>query len=228
MSRRKNPNEEDFSGLLRKGLSGNLNYITFKQKSRSPVFLQFQPFVSRVNPQVIYIGGKLSAFPDKASQKYLGLDGDDQVQMLKNAWKKLPQDRVSAQRVGSNAGFHVVAGTGDKELLEQKFDKGHLVHKLLEAVEEAMVIEIDNKDEVVAYLSIKFHQQLAHVFTGSGKVKERLVGKKSTCLIGQNLIFDETLTNQLLVDVGLLEQLPNVEEDEDGGIDTEDDQDEAA
>jgi hypothetical protein len=225
VSRSKNPKEDDFSNLLRRGLSGNLDYITLKQKSRSPVFLQFKPFVQRINSQVIYIGGKLSAFPDKESQKFLGLETGDQVNLLKAAWKKLPQDRVNQSRVGSNAGFHVVAGYADQTLFETRFDKGHMIHKLLEAIEEGLGIEIDNKNEVVGYLSLKYHQQLPHVFAaGVKKTKDRLVGKKSNCLIGQELIHDLTLANTLLVDVGLLEKLPDTEDD----AEDDEDQDEAA
>lgn len=207
-SRRKSPTKTDFisKGLLRDGLSSSKSYVILKQKSRSPVFLQFKPFIHRIHDKVLYVGGKLSAFPDLDSQKFLNLNVDDQVNTLKTAWKKLPQDRVGSQRVGSNAGFMVVAGNGDGALFHQKFDKGHMIHKLLEAIEEAMGIEVSNKDEVVAYLSMVYHSMFAQFFHGPVRkiANERLVGKKTEILIGQGFVHDQQMAETLLINVGLL------------------------
>lgn len=221
MSRRKGPGEGDFDGLLRDGLSSQKSYVVLKQKSRSPVFLQFKPFIVRLNPQVLYIGGKLSAFPDMENEKFQGLNPQDKLNVLTTAWKKLPKDRVSAHRVGSNAGFMVVAGNGDEVLFNQRFDKGHMIHKLLEAIEEAMGIEVSNKPEVVAYLSLTYHKQLGNFFQHSArKTADRPVGKKTEILIGEGFVFDQGISQKLLTSVGLLKgptqkALPKAEEETD-------------
>src|SRR5271166_7025303 len=107
MSKR-NPVREDFTDLLRDGLSSQKSYVILKHKNRQPVILQFKPFIERLSASVLYIGGKLSAFPDAASPKLAALPGSERQELLGKAWKNLPGDRVSAERYGSHAGFYVI------------------------------------------------------------------------------------------------------------------------
>jgi hypothetical protein len=189
VSRRANPQEEDFGEILRNGLNSTRSYVALKQKSRSPVFLQFRPFLHRLTNSVLYIGGKLSAFPDVSHEKWNALDSaETRRDVLANAWKKLPQDRADESRIGSNAGFLVAAGGKDGAAFAKKFSSTHLIHALLEGIEEALKVEIDNKDEVKGYLSYYYTKHLAHAFNSEFngvKLKDRQVGKRTELLLGQ-------------------------------------------
>lgn len=189
MSRRVSAQEQDFGDILRNGLNSNRSYVVLKQKSRSPVFLQFRPFIHRLTNSVLYIGGKLSAFPDTSHEKWTSLEGTEtRVGVLKAAWKKLPQDRVDDGRVGSNAGFLVAAGGKNGKLFATKFGTTHLIHNLLMGIEEALNIEIDNKDDVKGYLNYYYGGKYEQCFNNPTNVvnlKERQVGKRSELLLGQ-------------------------------------------
>jgi len=210
VSRKSKMTEDDFGDILRNGLSTTRTYVVLKQKSRSPVFLQFRPFVTRCNSVAVYIGGKLSAFLDSGHEKVKGVYGAERIAMLKAAWKKLPQDRVGDVRVGSNAGFYVITGKGDKSNFLSKFDKGHLIAKMLTGIEEELGIEIDNRADVTAYLSWFYAQHLEGLFEGRAKLPERSVGKKTDLLLGQKYAYqsyNQSELKDLIEKVGLEDKL---------------------
>jgi len=191
VSRRSNPTESDFQSVLRDGLSSSRSYVLLREKSRSPAYLCFKPFVQRLNDAVIYLGGKLSIFADEENEKWQGLSEPEQQELLSKAWRKLPQDRVGGRRIGSNAGFLVAAGGKDQESFLSKFDKGHLIKVLLDSIEEELKVEIDNRDEVTGYLSLFYHQHIPSLFnswSGSKNLPPRTIGKKSEILIGQSYV----------------------------------------
>jgi hypothetical protein len=166
--------------------------VVLKEKNRSPVYLCFRPFLHRMGQAVIYVGGKLAAFPNTSHEKWASLSAEEQTEALKAGWKNLPQDRVSSERVGSHAGFYVAAASKDLETFKTKFDKGHLIHALLDSIEEQLETEISNRQEVVAYLSGYYHSHLASVFAPDWGVSlpPRLIGKKSEILLGQDYVGD--------------------------------------
>jgi hypothetical protein len=186
-SRKKVLTESDFNSILRDGLSSYRSYVILRQKNRSPIFLQFKPFAHRINGSVIYIGGKLSAFPDANHEKFSGLSERQQEEALRSAWKTLPADRHHARRVGSNAGIYFAAGVGDAEAAKAAFDKNHLINLILKGIEKALDIEISNEADVKAYLNVAYDERLLHVFgDGGNKIPARMVGKKSGLLVGQS------------------------------------------
>jgi hypothetical protein len=205
VGRRINPSEEDFGDLLRDGLSTSRTYVVLKEKNRSPVYLCFRPFISRMGMTVVYVGGKLSAFPNTSHEKWANMDEEEQTEALKAGWKNLPQDRVSSGRVGSNAGFYVAAGGKDLEVFKTKFDKGHLIHVLLDSIEEQLETEVSNRQEVVAYLSGYYREHLEPVFGQGVSLPPRLVGKKSEILLGQGFLGNEEKLAAFMNQYGLSE-----------------------
>lgn len=188
MSKR-SPTPTDFDDILRDGLSSHKSYVVLKQKHRSPIYLQFKPIVQRLSPTVIYVGGKLSAFPDATSERWQGRHSGERVEDLKTAFRKLPADRVNSARVGTHAGELVVAPTGQRRTFIEKFNSPsfNLVGKLLSAIEEELKIEIENRAQVRKYLILVYGKALGGFFSSPGvKVEARLVGKRSELLVGQS------------------------------------------
>ena len=204
MSKR-TPTLADFDDILRDGLSSIKSYVVLKQKYRSPIFLQFKPQVSRFSPTVIYIGGKLSVFPDKGDSKWQGRASDERVNDLRTSFKKIPADRVSGERVGTHAGEFVIAPTGQRRAFLEKFNSPsfNLVGKLLSAIEDDLKIEIENRAEVRKYLILVYGKTLDGFFSSPGtKVDARLVGKRSELLLGQSYSHGKGL-NEFQVKYGL-------------------------
>jgi hypothetical protein len=169
----------DFDSLLRNGLSSVKSYIVLKQKSRSPVYLAFKPILTRISQVALYIGGKLSAFPKNGV-------GPDSVEILKKAWKNLPQDRVSEVRVGSHAGVFLSAGAGDLKKLLAKAELKPMIKKLLDGIEEQLEIEIENRLDVTKFLMMTYAEQLASAFYENGSsLPPRQIAKLSDVAFGQ-------------------------------------------
>lgn len=179
----------DFEDLLRDGLSSTKSYVILKQKHRSPVYLQFKPLIERRSPTIIYVGGKLSAFPDASDSKWQGRDSDERTSDLEAAFRKLPHDRVSEERVGSHAGEFIIAPSGQRRAFITKWNSPNfnVVGKLLSAIEDALKIEIENRAQVRKYLILVYTEALAGLFASEGgvKVEGRLVGKRSALQLGQ-------------------------------------------
>lgn len=198
MSKRK-VSIEDFMDILRDGLSSQKSYVILKQKSRSPIFLQFKPIINRLSQSVLYIGGKLSAFPDTNHEKWQARGSEDRVEALQSAWRRLPKDRVGEERVGSHAGIYVVAPTGQLRTFTAKFDSGNLMTKMLSAIESELNVDIENKAEVRNFLKFTYSQQWDALFSqGGAKVEARLVGKKSELMLGQK--YEGAYENDALIE----------------------------
>ena len=198
--------QEHFVELLRDGLTSVESYVILKQKSRSPVYLAYKPQIHRLTVSIIYVGGKLSAFPENGHNKWDGLEYDDRVNALKAAFRKLPQDRINSDRVGSNAGAYVAAGAGDKRKFLAKFDSTHFVATLLKGIEERLAIDIENRDEVRDFLKLRY-AQLAEEwgFDDSGKkLPERIVGKKTEILFGMEYTSGSEVMQEFAVEYSLV------------------------
>lgn len=190
-SRRLNPSEDDFGELLRDGLSSSKSYVVLKEKNRSPVYLCFKPFIRRLRPQVLYIGGKLSAFIDASIAGEM--NSEELEEKLNGVWRKLPRDRTNGRRIGSNAGFLIACGTGETQMAKflQKFEKAHVVHALLDGIEAKLGVEIANRNEVVAYLAMVYRNHLpgyGEYYGQGGRLTDRQIGKKTEVLIGQTYV----------------------------------------
>lgn len=178
---------QDFSKLLRDGLSSHKSYVVLKQKNRSPVYLAFKPFVTRVNALVIYIGGKLSAFPNATHEAWAGIEYQGKLEILKKAFKSLPNDRVSDARVGSHAGVFVSAGAQDFKKLMTKVELKKVIKTLLDSIEKKLGIEIENRTDVTKYLTLTFGQSMEHSFGVYGTtLPTRQIGKISAAQFGQS------------------------------------------
>ena len=192
MSSRKKITEAEYEELLRDGLSSHRSYIVLKQKARSPVYLCFKPVVQRMNAGVVYFGGKLSAFPDKEHEKWNELTYHEQEALLCNAFPKLPKDRRNRFRCGSHAGFYIAAASGDGDKFWTKFDKGHVVQKLLDEIESTLRVTISNRAEVAAFLTHYYvtYAGSEHVTeTGPYTLRDRQIGKRSKFLLGQAYLY---------------------------------------
>jgi hypothetical protein len=190
----------DFSSLLRNGLSSHMSYVVLKQKSRSPVYLAFKPILTRINQVALYIGGKLSAFPNGSHEAWSGIDYEGKTEILKKAWKKLPQDRVSESRVGSHAGVFVSAGQADLKKLLAKAELKPMIKKLLDGIEENLGIEIENRLDVTKFLMLTYAEQLEGAFytEGGSSLPPRQIGKVSDVAFGQQ--FSGNYGNTALVE----------------------------
>lgn len=219
MGRRGNVNYDSFGEILRNGLSSTRSYVVLKQKSRSPVYLCFKPFIERLSDVAVYVGGKLAAFPDTTHEKWNETqDYAARVDLLKSAWKKLPPDRMDDTRVGSNAGVFMVAGYGDFETFDAKLNTMHVVNRILTAIEEELKVEIENADEVKAFLNMAYHKQAPGQFNKgySGKVlADRTIGKTSEVFFGQkHTYYQNDGLKGFLSTIG-------IEEDDEEGADDE-------
>lgn len=178
--------QTDFSSLLRDGLSSYKSYVVLKQKNRSPIYLAFKPFVNRLGQTAIYIGGKLSAFPNKGHEAWSGIDYEGKLEILKKAFKTLPQDRVGEERIGSNAGIFVSAANGNQKQFEDKIEMKKLVKALLDGIEKELDIEIENRADVAKFLTLAFPKHASNSFYLGGQVlPTRQVGKVSEVQFGQ-------------------------------------------
>jgi hypothetical protein len=234
MARRAGAKEEDFESILRDGLSSSRTYGVLKTKHRSGIELRFKPFAYRLNDSVIYIGGKIAAFPDMSHEKWqnIGEGSESASQILIGAWQKLPRDRVSSSRVGSHVGCYVAVGHGDKEILLPKLEKGHFVAHLLQAISTGLEVEIEATEDVHAFCAYRYNQDLQGGFFAEGKkLPPRIVGKRSEVLFGQSFLsnghpeMQEFMTKYSLSDDTLPSDFeisgpsldPDDEDDDDGG-----------
>jgi hypothetical protein len=177
--------ESDFSELLRDGLSSSKSYVVLKQKNRSPIYLAFKPYISRLTPKVIYVGGKLSAFQDKTQAVWDTLPYEEQQELLVKSFPKLPKDRVNPHRVGSNAGIFVAIGDANEEVANKIVFK-NIVKALLDGIEAELSIEIENRIDVTKFLISRYTQDFPSVFeSGEGVVASRNIGRKSGVVFGQ-------------------------------------------
>lgn len=184
---RNSTSSKGYESLLRNGLSSHRSYVVLREKTRSPAYLCFKPFLKRMSNTVVYVGGKLSIFPDTSHEAWSQLNDEEKQNLLIASWKALPQDRVAYCRIGSNAGFYVAAGKVDGEAFKSKFTKGHVVTALLDGIEEAMKTKIANRSAVSEFLKSRYEEQMSYVFSEvNGKpMPPRVVGKKSNLVIGQ-------------------------------------------
>lgn len=182
---------QDFTPLLRDGLSSHKSYVVLKQKHRSPVYLAFKPFVARMSSLVVYIGGKLSAFPNASHEAWANIAYDGKTEVLRKAFKSLPNDRVSGERVGSHAGIYVSAGAKDLKKLLTKVEVKKVVKGLLDSIQKKLDIEIENRTDVTKFLTLTFTQQMAQSAFNDGygqSLPTRQIGKTSQVLFGQNMV----------------------------------------
>lgn len=179
----------DFSKLLRDGLSSVKSYVVLKQKNRSPVYLAFKPLVNRINTTTVYVGGKLSAFPNDQHEGWSGIDAESKLNILKKAFKALPQDRVGEARIGSHAGVFISGAHGDLKTLGTKIETKKVVKTILDGIEKELDIKIENRVDVTKYLVMQFSQYLPGVFSpyhADVKMAPRQIGKVSAVQFGQS------------------------------------------
>ena len=205
VSRRTNPSERDFKDMLRDGLSSSKSYIVLKEKTRTPVVLQFKPYVQEVAVSTIYVGGKLSAFID--SEHAENLNSEELDTKLNASWKKLPRDRVGGRRIGSNAGLYMLVSSEENQIpvLMKRLDKSLFVTAILEGIEQSLGFEITNRSEVMAYLTGRYHDMIVKEVGGSNfaGLTPRQLGKISPFVFGYDAYNEGVVLKEFMTSNGV-------------------------
>ena len=178
---------EKYGELLRDGLSSTGSYVILHKKSnRTPFYLCLKPRTYYARNGVLMIGGKLSVFWDP--EKGLDVSDEDRVEKMTKAYPKLPHDRVSARRVGSNIGVFISATPAYADKVVDEFIEESTVSELLDEAQKLLDFETTDRRKVVNALKAIFTEKITKRTDNSSfevDIQKRKVGKMSDVIFGQ-------------------------------------------
>jgi len=153
----------NFDDVIVDGLSSVKTYVRLSESPRRGVQLVWRPFLGRHNPNVVWFGGKLSAFyrPNETAKKANA--GKNPMDLMKAAYKIPSVFKANVDRIGTHFSVPFLASVNDGKVFADKL-ASKIIPKVLDSIEEALKVEIKDRKKVTAALRWQYAPEVEILF----------------------------------------------------------------
>ncbi len=188
--------DEQFGDIMLNGLDSKGTYIILRQNKRRGINIGIRPFITRVNPNVVLLGGKLRVgytLDDNhqpVKVKVVDLHEKDAVLNLRDYCKGFSWLRESRRRFSTILGIGVAASCYDGDAALAAIEANEVAADFIGRVERQYKqyndgIGFKNKTKVIAALAAAWSMQLPSNFIplpSATQLPDVVVGKQSKLL----------------------------------------------